>query len=98
MTSVNASPSLFGPRGSMVQTRSRKLWKALSARGLLRRLLQECFGMWETLGIHITPNYFESPIPDTRLLKEEIWSKTSNLSGINMREREQIKLLKSFVH
>jgi methyltransferase family protein len=54
--------------------------------------------MWETLGIHITPNYFESPIPDTRLLKEEIWSKTSNLSGINMREREQIKLLKSFVH
>src|SRR5262249_458581 len=63
----------------------------------LRRLLSRSFRMWETLGIHITPNYFESPIPDTRGLKEETWRKRSRITGINMREGEQIELLETFV-
>jgi hypothetical protein len=61
-------------------------------------VLRRSFKVWETLGIHITPNYFESPIPDTRCLPVETWSKKSNLTGIDMREREQIKLLEKFVH
>lgn len=64
---------------------------------VIRELLSRSFPLWETLGIHITPNYFESPIPDTRRLKEETWSKRSNLTGIDMREREQIKLLEMLV-
>lgn len=82
----------------MAQSRSWKVWEALRRKAVIKGLLQECFGMWETFGIHITPNYFESPIPDSRFLKEEIWSKNSNLTGINMRENEQIKLLETFVH
>jgi predicted O-methyltransferase YrrM len=67
------------------------------ASAAFRRLLSQSFPMWQALGIHITQNYFESPIPDTRCLKEETWRKRSRLTGINMREEEQIKLLESFI-
>ena len=60
--------------------------------------MRRSFSIWETLGLHITPNYFESPIPDTRRLKKEIWSRRSSLTGIEMREEEQTKLLESFVN
>ncbi len=59
--------------------------------------MRRSFSIWETFGLHITPNYFESPIPDTRRLKKEIWSHRSSLTGIQMREEDQIKLLESFV-
>lgn len=64
---------------------------------LVQGLLRRSFGLWERFGIHVTPNYFESPIPDTRFLKEELWSRRSNLRGIEMGENEQIKLLDMFV-
>ena len=64
---------------------------------ILRKFLSRSFPVWEGLGIHITPNYFESPIPDTRQLKELVWHKRSSLTGINMREREQVELLETFV-
>lgn len=65
---------------------------------ILRKVLSQSFSVWQTLGVHITPNYFESPIPDTRSLDEKTWSKRSNLTGINMREREQVELLEGFAH
>jgi len=54
---------------------------------IVRSLLSKTFRLWEMLGIHITPNYFESPIPDSRWLREVTWAKVSNLTGINMRAR-----------
>ena len=65
---------------------------------VLRRLLGKSFSMWEAIGIHVTPNHFESPIPDTRCLTQETWRKRSSLTGIDMREGEQIKLLETFAH
>lgn len=51
------------------------------------------FHLWEKKGIHITPNYFDQPIPDTRTLKDSLWSKKSQMVGIDMNERVQMKFL-----
>lgn len=63
---------------------------------VLQAVLRKTFGLWETFGIHITPSYFESPIPDTRFLKDEVWSKKSLLAGIDLNEKGQINLLEMF--
>src|SRR5215468_7170447 len=69
-----------------------------ATKSITRALIRRSFIIWETFGLHVTPNYFESPIPDTRRLKKEFWSHRSSLTGIEMREEEQIKLLESFVN
>jgi predicted O-methyltransferase YrrM len=63
---------------------------------LLDGVLRRSFGFWEGLGLHITRNQFESPIPDTRSLKPELWSKRSSLAGIDLREEKEIELLEIF--
>ena len=55
------------------------------------------FPLWERLGFHLTLNYYDRPIPDTRTLKNELWLKESELDGINMNEQKQIQLLNSFL-
>lgn len=50
----------------------------------------------EKLGIHILkPDPF-NPIPDTRYLKDDLWSKDSELSGVDFNEQQQIELLSLF--
>lgn len=63
---------------------------------ILRRLLRISFPVWQQLGMHITPNHYYQPIPDTRTLKEELWLKQSQLVGINMNEEAQLDLLGRF--
>jgi hypothetical protein len=58
--------------------------------------LRKSFLFWQKLGFHITLNHFYSPIPDTRTLKEELWSKISDLPGVNINEQKQLALLSSF--
>lgn len=48
------------------------------------------------MGFHITPNSFYQPIPDTRRLKDDLWSKHSELVGIDINERKQLELLSLF--
>ena len=55
------------------------------------------FSLWESLGVHITPNHFYQPIPDTRTLKDELWLRQSELVGVNMNEQKQIRLLNQFL-
>ena|SRR3990167_58166 len=50
----------------------------------------------QKLGVHITPNHFYSPIPDTATLHDAIWIKHSELIGINMNEAFQRNLLAQF--
>jgi len=50
----------------------------------------------QKLGIHVTPNSFYQPIPDTTKLKDDLWSKRSDLVGIDLREKEQLQLLSQF--
>ena len=51
------------------------------------------FRLLERLGIHLTPNHYHFPIPDTSRLGEAIWTRASELPGLDMREPEQLVLL-----
>lgn len=53
------------------------------------------FPFWEQNGFHITPNHFYQPIPDTRMLKNDLWEKESELVGIDMNVDFQLDLLRN---
>jgi hypothetical protein len=57
---------------------------------------RELFQDWERHGFHVTPAHFNQPIPDTQSLPETLWSRPSELVGIDMNERAQLNLLRSF--
>lgn len=52
------------------------------------------FNCLERVGLHLTPVDFQSPLPNTRELKEPIWHAESEMVGIDLRQREQMALLK----
>ena len=49
-------------------------------------------------GIHIVPNHFYGPVPDTRQLGDELWAKPSEAVGIDMHGDEQVALLDEISH
>ena len=66
---------------------------------LLGRVINssKTFSLCQRLGFHVTPNSFYHPVPDTRKLKEDLWSKRSELAGIDLNEQKQLELLSLFV-
>jgi predicted O-methyltransferase YrrM len=60
------------------------------------RFARRTFGFWERLGIHLTPADDFGPIPNTRALRAETWSRSSELVGIDLRPQQQLALLDSF--
>jgi predicted O-methyltransferase YrrM len=56
-------------------------------------LFDRLFPLWERLGFHVVPNNYMSPIPDLRTLKPDLWSKPSELPGIEMNDQAQLRLL-----
>ena len=62
----------------------------------MNMLFEKLFPIWQRMGFHLTINGFDSPIPDTRTLKDEMWLKQSELVGIDMNEQSQIQLLTMF--
>jgi len=62
----------------------------------LRALYGRSLRLLERLGVHVTPNHFYFPIPDTRSLDERVWTRHSKLIGIEMNEPGQLELLASF--
>lgn len=62
----------------------------------LKRVIKKTFPFWQSLGVHVTPNHFYEPIPDTRTLPDELWSKPSELVGIDLNEAKQLELLSLF--
>ena len=66
--------------------------------GIMRILNnRKTFLLCQKRGLHITSNSCYSPIPDTTKLKDALWSKHSELIGIDINEREQLELLSCFV-
>jgi len=61
------------------------------------RLLKHSFGFFESLGVHVLPVHYYSPIPDTRRLKQnpELFRRKSDLFGLRMNDDSQIELLKT---
>lgn len=62
----------------------------------IKRLISKTFNLSQKLGWHVTLNHFYEPIPDTRTLKPELWTRDSDLVGVEMKEEEQLRLLSSF--
>ena len=54
---------------------------------------RELFLDWERHGFHVTPVHFYEPIPDTQSLPETLWSRHSELVGIDMNDSMQLELL-----
>lgn len=63
---------------------------------VLLRFIKKSFPFWQKLGFHITPNHYYQPIPDTTTLKDDLWIKPSELTGIDINEEGQINLLSRF--
>jgi len=57
---------------------------------------RDLFQNWERHGFHVTPVEFNQPIPDTKSLPESLWTRPSELTGIQMNEAAQLNLLRSF--
>jgi len=60
-------------------------------------LFKRIFPLAQALGFHITRNHHYEPIPDTRRLKETLWSQQSELTGIEMNEAGQLNRLADWV-
>ena len=61
-----------------------------------RVFIKKSFPFWQKLGFHITPNHYYWPIPDTRMLKDDLWQRQSELAGIDINEEGQINILSQF--
>lgn len=51
------------------------------------------FRVFQSLGFHIVRNHFYAPVPDTRRLDPELWTKHSELVGIEMNADHQLNLM-----
>ena len=61
-----------------------------------QRSVRKSFFFWQRLGVHVVPNHFYNPVPDTREFTNNFWSRQSELVGIDMRDDAQINLLRQF--
>ena len=52
------------------------------------------FPIWEEHGFHLTPVHFYQPIPDTRTLTDDLWTRDSDLVGIDLNDAAQLHLLR----
>jgi hypothetical protein len=59
-------------------------------------LFRRLFRFWQRLGVHVTPNHFYQPIPDTSKLGDDPWSHFSDMVGVNPNEARQLELLAAF--
>jgi predicted O-methyltransferase YrrM len=82
----------------VVLSRTKRFARDLAARAiapLLRRLAHDprYFKLWQSQGFHVTPIHYYQPIPDTHGLALSLWSRVSDLRGIDMRDEQQKELL-----
>jgi hypothetical protein len=56
--------------------------------------IRQLFQSWERHGFHVTPAHFYQPIPDTQSLPETLWTRPSELVGVDMKEAMQLALLR----
>ncbi len=62
---------------------------------MLEWIINRTFLFWQKLGVHVRPNHFYEPIPDTKKLRD-LWSKPSDLVGVRLDAERQMELLEKF--
>jgi hypothetical protein len=63
---------------------------------VLHRCRVGAFRVLQNMGLHIVPNHFYEPVPDTRHIPEDFWKSPSGLVGIDIKEDAQLTLLQDF--
>jgi hypothetical protein len=61
-----------------------------------RLMHRQLFDTWEKKGYHVTPVHYSEPIPDTRELPEELWTRQSELLGIQIKDQDILDRLSRF--
>jgi len=62
-------------------------------RRLVASFVYRTFNLWQRLGIHVSFDYYGTPIPNTRKLAGSLWAKPSELPGLDMNDDAQLELL-----
>jgi hypothetical protein len=65
---------------------------------LMPRYLQDpyygkYFQSWEDHGFHLTPNHYYSPLPDTRSFTKDLWTRESEMVGVDINTATQLDFL-----
>ena len=60
------------------------------------RAVKRTFGVWQRFGVHVVPNDFYEPVPDTRTLDSAHFSRRSSMVGVDLRRDAQLELLERF--
>jgi hypothetical protein len=69
---------------------------ARRAREVRNRAIKRSFGVWQRLGVHVVPNDFYEPVPDTRTLGAAHFTRRSAMVGVDLRVQAQLDLLHRF--
>jgi len=80
-------------RGNIDMTELSRFIAAVMPTCLESTELAKLFRSWERHGFHVTPVHFYQPIPDTQSLPETVWSRPTDLPGIDMNDSMQLHLL-----
>ena len=72
------------------------LWKKKIIKNLFYNNLKKIFLLGQRLGIHIIPNHFYYPVPDTRTLREKVFFYQTKHIGIEFSDKDQLELLNLF--
>ena len=56
---------------------------------LARWFSRRTFGLWQRLGLHVVPNHYYAPVPDTTTLPEALWRDRDTVAGIDLQEDQQ---------
>lgn len=56
----------------------------------------DMFEFWESLGIHMTPVHWSSPIPNVQKLSDDLWDGPSELPDIDLGIDDQLERLSTF--
>ena len=59
----------------------------------LHEFVRKTLPFFERMGLHLTLNHYYEPVPDTRKLRDALWSRRSELVGVNLNESAQLALL-----
>jgi predicted O-methyltransferase YrrM len=82
----------YSGRGGLSSAGDRSKMAAVGQGGRVR-VIGFLFRMLERLGIHVTPNHYHYPIPDTSRLPESLWTRESELPGLDLEPQAQLELL-----
>jgi predicted O-methyltransferase YrrM len=81
-------------RGNIDMTELSRFISAVMPICLQSTEFRQLFQRWERQGFHVTPAHFYQPIPDTQSLRETLWTRPSELVGIDINEAMQLDLLR----